>query len=102
LYIVPPPSDSASHLFSEALFPRKDFQEIFRLAWVQEVSGSDPDAPTNLFCDGPLSIRCGRRDHGAEARGLFLPHKPKLSQLITNLWVYRIAAQLNPAIPAAF
>jgi hypothetical protein len=47
---VPPPCDSASHLFSEALFPRKDFQEIFRLAWVQEVSGSDPDAPTNLFC----------------------------------------------------
>jgi len=91
--------------FRKHCFPRKDFQEIFRLAWVQEVSGSDPDAPTNLFCDGPLSIRCGRRDHGAEARGLFLPHKLKLSQLITNitnLWVYRIAAQLNPAIPAAF
>jgi hypothetical protein len=48
LYIVPPPSDSASHLFSEALLQRRDFQKIFRLAWAQEVSGSDPDAPTNL------------------------------------------------------
>ena len=91
--------------FQKHCFQERTSQEIFRLAWVQEVSGSDPDAPTNLFCDGPLSIRCGRRDHGAEARGLFLPHKLTLSQLITsitNLWVYRIAAQLNPAIPVAF
>jgi hypothetical protein len=28
---------------------RKDFQEILRLPWAQEVSGSNPDAPTTLF-----------------------------------------------------
>jgi|SRR6266478_7420130 len=35
-----------ARLFSKTRLKRKDFQAIARLAWAQEVSGSNPDAPT--------------------------------------------------------
>ena len=33
-------------LFSKLRLKKKDFQEIVRLTWAQEASGSNPDAPT--------------------------------------------------------
>ena len=35
-------------LFSKTRLKRKDFQEIARLAWAQEVPGSNPGAPTKI------------------------------------------------------
>src|SRR5712692_8224718 len=49
VYIVPLPNIFLTRLFSKTRLKRKDFQEIVRLTWAQEVSGSNPDAPTNLF-----------------------------------------------------
>jgi len=55
-HTVPPPNIFVTHLFSKQILKRKDFQEIVRLTWAQEASGSNPDAPTtyffvfNLFC----------------------------------------------------
>ena len=36
-------------LFSKNRLKRKDFQELARLPWAQEASGSNPDAPTKHF-----------------------------------------------------
>ena len=33
-------------LLSKTTLKRKDFQEVVRLAWAQEVPGSNPGAPT--------------------------------------------------------
>jgi hypothetical protein len=49
LYIVPLPNIFLTHLFSKQTLKRKDFQEIVRLSWAQEASGSNPDAPTNFI-----------------------------------------------------
>jgi hypothetical protein len=46
-YVVPLPNIFLTRLFSKTRLKRKDFQEILRLPWAQEVSGSNPDAPTN-------------------------------------------------------
>jgi integrase len=45
-YIVPLPNIFLTRLFSKRRLKRKDFQEILRLPWAQEASGSNPDAPT--------------------------------------------------------
>ena len=45
-YTVPLPKIFLTRLFSKLRLKRKDFQEILRLPWAQEVSGSNPDAPT--------------------------------------------------------
>src|SRR5260370_26905886 len=45
-HIVPLPNILLTRLFSNLRLKRKDFQEILRLPWAQEVSGSNPDAPT--------------------------------------------------------
>jgi len=53
-YIVPLPNIFLTRLFSKTRLKRKDFQEIVRLTWAQEVPGSNPGAPTKLsiriFC----------------------------------------------------
>src|SRR5437867_13389790 len=43
-YIVPLSNIFITRLFSKPRLKRKDFQEILRLPWAQEVSGSNPDA----------------------------------------------------------
>ena len=48
-YTVPPPNIFVTHLFSKQTLKRKDFQEIVRLTWAQEVRGSNPRAPTNYI-----------------------------------------------------
>src|SRR5258708_23302176 len=45
-YTVPLPKIFLTRLFSKTRLKRKDFQGILRLPWAQEVSGSNPDAPT--------------------------------------------------------
>jgi hypothetical protein len=45
-YIVPLPNIFLTRLFSKLRLKRKDFQEILRLPWAQEVPGSNPGAPT--------------------------------------------------------
>jgi hypothetical protein len=45
----------SNSLVSKQRLKRKDFQEIARLAWAQEVSGSNPDAPTT-FRKGDLIL----------------------------------------------
>jgi len=50
-YIVPLPNIFLTRLFSKLRLKRKDFQEILRLPWAQEVPGSNPGAPTkNIAC----------------------------------------------------
>ena len=46
-YIVPLLNIFPTRLFSRTRLKRKDFQEIVRLTWAQEVSSSNLDAPTN-------------------------------------------------------
>jgi hypothetical protein len=46
LYIVPLLNTFLTRLFSKTRLKRKDFLKILRLPWAQEVSGSNPDAPT--------------------------------------------------------
>jgi hypothetical protein len=48
-HTVPPPNIFVTHLFSKQILKRKDFQEIVRLTWAQEVRGSNPRAPTKSF-----------------------------------------------------
>jgi hypothetical protein len=45
-YIVPLSNIFLTRLFSKTRLKRKDFQEIVRLTWTQEVPGSNPGAPT--------------------------------------------------------
>jgi hypothetical protein len=47
---------SAGLLFSKTMMQKKGLEKKTRLAWAQEVTGSNLAAPTNLFCDleGPL------------------------------------------------
>jgi hypothetical protein len=45
-YIVPPPNIFLTRLFSKTRLKRKDFQEVARLAWTQEVPSSNLGAPT--------------------------------------------------------
>jgi hypothetical protein len=40
-------------LFSETMLQRKDLEKITRLAWAQEVPGSNPGAPTKFIWSGP-------------------------------------------------
>ncbi len=49
LYIVPLPNIFLTRLFSKQRLKRKDFQEIARLAWAQDVPSSNLGAPTNHF-----------------------------------------------------
>jgi len=46
-HTVPLPNIFVTHLFSNLTLKRKDFPEIVRLTWAQEVRGSNPRAPTN-------------------------------------------------------
>jgi hypothetical protein len=48
--MVPLPISFLTLLCSIQRLKRKDFQEIARLAWAQEASGSNPDAPTKISC----------------------------------------------------
>ncbi len=48
-YIVPLANIFLPRLFSKRRLKRKDFQEIVRLTWAQEVSSSNLGAPTNRF-----------------------------------------------------
>ena len=48
-YIVPLPNIFLTHLFSKLRLKRKDFQEIVRLTWAQEVWSSNLHAPTKSF-----------------------------------------------------
>ncbi len=43
-----------THLFSKLRLKRKDFREIVRLTWAQEVRGSNARAATNIFADNNL------------------------------------------------
>jgi hypothetical protein len=49
-HMVPQPNIFLTLLCSIQRLKRKDFQEIARLAWAQEASGSNPDAPTKISC----------------------------------------------------
>src|SRR6266403_4199737 len=48
-YIVPLPNIFLTRLFSKLRLKRKDFQEILRLPWAQEVPSSNLGAPTTYF-----------------------------------------------------
>ena len=48
-YIVPLPNIFLTRLFSKLRLKRKDFQEILRLTWAQEVPSSNLGAPTTYF-----------------------------------------------------
>ncbi len=47
-HTMPLPNIFLTLLFSKPRLKRKDFQEVARLAWAQEVRGSNPRAPTKL------------------------------------------------------
>jgi hypothetical protein len=47
-HIVPLPNIFLTRLFSKQRLKRKDFQEIARLAWAQEVWSSNLHAPTKV------------------------------------------------------
>ena len=49
VYIMPPLNIFLTRLFPKRRLKRKDFQEIARLAWAQEVPSSHLGAPTNLL-----------------------------------------------------
>src|SRR5216683_3069685 len=58
-YIVPLPNIFLTCLFSKLRLKRKDFQEILRLPWAQEVSGSNQDTPTtNSLKQLRFFLRC--------------------------------------------
>jgi len=67
LYIVPLPNILLTRLFSKTRLKRKDFQEIVRLTWAQEVPSSNLGAPTKT--SSAFSLAYG-----------------KLSSLETGLW----------------
>jgi hypothetical protein len=48
-YTVPLPNIFLTHLFSKTRLKRKDFQEVGRLAWAQEVPSSNLGTPTTYF-----------------------------------------------------
>jgi hypothetical protein len=48
-HTVPLPNIFVTHLFSKQTLKRKDFQEIVRLTWAQEVWSSNLHAPTKSF-----------------------------------------------------
>src|SRR5260370_6236429 len=48
-HIVPLPNILLTRLFSKLRLKRKDFQEILRLPWAQEVPSSNLGAPTTYF-----------------------------------------------------
>ena len=48
-HIVPLPNIFLTRLFSKLRLKRKDFQEILRLPWAQEVPSSNLGAPTTYF-----------------------------------------------------
>ena len=48
-YIVALQNIFLTRLFSKLRLERKDFQEILRLSWAQEVWSSNLHAPTNLL-----------------------------------------------------
>src|SRR6266699_5737067 len=50
LYIVPLLNIFLTRLFSKTRLKRKDFQEIVRLPWAQEVPSSNLGAPTTNAC----------------------------------------------------
>jgi hypothetical protein len=54
-YILPLPNCLLNLLFSRTRLKRKDFQEITRLAWTQEVPSSNLGAPTNLCFLFPMT-----------------------------------------------
>jgi len=49
VHIVPLPNILVTRLFSKTRLKRKDFREIARLAWAQEVPSSNLGAPTTYF-----------------------------------------------------
>ena len=56
-YILPPPNIFLTRLLSKLRLKRKDFQEILRLPWAQEVPSSNLGAPTNYsFIFGELFV----------------------------------------------
>ena len=48
-YTLPPPFVLLTRLFSKPRLKRKDFQEMARLAWAQEVPSSNLGAPTKIY-----------------------------------------------------
>jgi len=48
-YIVALPNSVLTLLFSKTRLKRKDFQEILRLPWAQEVPSSNLGAPTKII-----------------------------------------------------
>src|SRR5216684_7954696 len=48
-YIVPLPNIFLTRLFSKLRLKRKDFHEILRLPWAQEVPSSNLGAPTKFL-----------------------------------------------------
>ena len=46
---------------------RKDFPEVARLAWAQEVPSSNLGAPTNLFCDLQASLKSPSPHYGGNS-----------------------------------
>ena len=57
VYIVPLPNIFLTLLFSKPGLKRKDFGEILRLPWAQEVPSSNLGAPTNLCFLFPITWR---------------------------------------------
>ena len=55
-YIVPLPNIFLTRLFSKTRLKRKDFQEIVRLTWAQEVPSSNLGAPTIYFFVFQLTV----------------------------------------------
>jgi hypothetical protein len=61
----------SNSLFSKQSLKRRDFQEIARLAWAKEASGSNPGAPTNpssIFNERLLRLQRWRPNSRREAR----------------------------------
>jgi hypothetical protein len=63
-YIVPLQNIFLTRLFSKLRLKRKDFQEILRLPWAQEASGSNPDAPVQGARHDVLLCRVDRPGEG--------------------------------------
>src|ERR1700680_1129725 len=66
------PLRTASHMLESRLscfvsmvtLKRGELFSVVRLPWAQEVSGSNPDAPTNLFCDLLASLKSPSPHYG--------------------------------------
>src|SRR6266481_5399693 len=56
---------------------------VARLPWAQEVSGSNPDAPTNLFCDLQASLKNPSPHYGGNSGDLL--HHPQLFLFLLHL-----------------